>query len=379
MTHWREPSTGTACGLPRNFNRRETPMRDLDATEPQRPRKQITVVTPCYNEVENVRELYEAIKQVFADLPQYTYDHIYIDNASQDGTADILRELAAHDENVRVIINARNFGHVRSPYHGFLQAEGDAVITMASDFQDPPSLIPEFLRRWEEGYKIVVGVKVEAEESRLMYALRSVYYGMAAKLAEIELMQHVTGFGLYDRRVVDILRQINDPYPYHRGLIADIGLDCCKVPYRQPQRRRGITKNNFYTLYDVAMLGITNHSKVPLRIATMAGFVMSAGALCVAFAYLVAKLLFWNWLNAGVAPMLISLFFFSSVQLFFIGVLGEYLGAIHTQVQKRPLVIEKERINFGPVERASPFLAPPSGGADRVGLPRENEVEVLRR
>jgi glycosyltransferase involved in cell wall biosynthesis len=354
-------------------------MRDISAAEPQRPRKHITVVTPCYNEVENVRELYEAIKEVFAGLPQYTYDHIYIDNASQDGTADILRELAAQDENVRVIINARNFGHIRSPYHGFLQAEGDAVIVMASDFQDPPALIPEFLRRWEEGYKIVVGVKVESEESRLMYALRSLYYGVAAKLAEVELMQHVTGFGLYDRRVVEILRQIDDPYPYGRGLIADIGLDCCKIPYRQPQRRRGITKNNFYTLYDMAMLGITNHSKVPLRIATMAGFVMSAGGLCLAFAYLVAKLLFWNWLNAGVAPMLISLFFFSSVQLFFIGVLGEYLGAIHTQVQKRPLVIEKERINFGPARRASPFLAPSSVDAGGVSLSRENAVEVLRR
>ena len=256
---------------------RETPMQDPHATESNGRPKHITVVTPCYNEVENVRELYEAIKQVFAGLPQYTYDLIYIDNASKDGTADVLREIAAEDPNVRVIINARNFGHIRSPYHGFLQAEGDAVIVMASDFQDPPALIPDFLRRWEEGYKIVVGVKVESEESRLMYALRSIYYGLAAKLAEIELMQHVTGFGLYDRRVVEILRQIDDPYPYGRGLIADIGLDCCKIPYRQPQRRRGITKNNFYTLYDMAMLGITNHSKVPLRVATMAGFVMSAG------------------------------------------------------------------------------------------------------
>jgi glycosyltransferase involved in cell wall biosynthesis len=356
-------------------------MRDLDATEPDRPRKHITVVTPCYNEVENVHELYEAIKQVFAGLPQYTYDHIYIDNASKDGTADILRELAARDENVRVIINARNFGHIRSPYHAFLQAEGDAVITLASDFQDPPTLIPDFLRRWEEGYKIVVGVKVESEESRLMYALRSVYYGLAAKLAEVELMQHVTGFGLYDRRVVDILRQIDDPYPYARGLIADIGLDCCKIPYRQPQRRRGITKNNFYTLYDMAMLGITNHSKIPLRVATMAGFVMSGASLLVAFGYLVAKLLFWNWFTVGTAPILISLFFFSSVQLFFIGILGEYLGAIQTQIHKRPLVIEKERLNFGPARRASPFLAPapPGARADTMGRPREDEVEVLQR
>jgi glycosyltransferase involved in cell wall biosynthesis len=349
-------------------------MRDPDTGQNDHPRKHITVVTPCYNEVENVRELYEAIKQVFAGLPQYTYDHIYIDNASKDGTADVLRELAAEDANVRVIINARNFGHIRSPYHALLQGDGDAVIVLASDFQDPPSLIPDFVRRWEEGYKIVVGVKVEADESGVMYLLRSMYYGVAAKLAEVELMQHVTGFGLYDRRVVEILRHIDDPYPYGRGLLADIGLDCCQIPYRQPQRRRGITKNNFYSLYDMAMLGITNHSKVPLRIATMAGFVMSGAALLLAFAYLVAKLLFWNWLNAGVAPMLISLFFFSSVQLFFIGILGEYLGAIHTQVQKRPLVVEKERINFAPTRDASPCLAPPSGHARRENTAARIEV-----
>jgi glycosyltransferase involved in cell wall biosynthesis len=352
-------------------------MQDPHATESNRPTKHITVVTPCYNEVENVRELYVAIKEVFNGLPQYEYDHIYIDNASTDRTAEILREIAAEDPNVKVIINARNFGHVRSPYHGFLQAKGDAVIVMASDFQDPPALIPDFLRRWEEGFKVVVGVKVESEESGLMYALRSIYYGLAAKLAEIELMQHVTGFGLFDRRVIEILRQIDDPYPYARGLIADIGLDCCKIPYRQPQRRRGITKNNFYTLYDVAMLGITNHSKVPLRVATMAGFLMSGMSLSLALAYLVLKLLFWNWLTAGVAPILISLFFFSSVQLFFIGILGEYLGAIHTQVQKRPLVIEKERINFGAATGASPFLAPASGRSSVASPALGIEAEVL--
>ena len=252
------------------------------------------------------------------------------------------------------------------------------MIVMASDFQDPPTLIPEFLRRWEEGYKIVVGVKAESEESPLMYGLRSIYYGLAAKLAEIELMQHVTGFGLYDRRVVEILRHIDDPYPYFRGLIADIGLDCCKVEYRQPKRRRGITKNNFYTLYDMAMLGITNHSKIPLRAATMAGFLMSAGSLVLAFAYFIAKLLFWNWLTVGIAPILISLFLFSSVQLFFIGIIGEYLGAIHTQVQKRPLVIEKERINFSRGVGVTPFLATPSKRHYVAGLPLEIEAEVLR-
>ena len=319
----------------------QTPISDAGGT-----RKHVCVVTPCYNEEENVRELHKSIQEIFYTLPQYTYTHLYIDNASKDGTGEILRELATADSNVRVILNARNFGHIRSPYHGLLQGDGDAVMLMASDFQDPPTMIPDFLKKWEEGFKIVIGVKVESDESSLMYAFRSAYYRLSAKFSDVELMQHVTGFGIYDRRVLEILRKIDDPYPYFRGLIADIGLDIFKIPYRQPKRRRGITKNNFYTLYDIGMLGITNHSKVPLRIATMAGFLMSGISLFVAFAYLVAKLLFWNQFTLGVAPILISLFFFSSVQLFFIGVIGEYVGAIHTQVQKRPLVIEEERINF---------------------------------
>lgn len=321
-------------------------MQPSPESDASRPRRHICVVIPCYNEVENVRELYEAIEHVFADLPMYTHDCLFIDNASTDGTGDALRALAAADPHVKVIMNARNFGHIRSPFHGLLQSEADATICMAADFQDPPAMIVDFLRRWEEGDKIVVGVKVESEESALMYAIRSVYYGLSKKLADIELMEHVTGFGLYDRRVIEILRHIDDPYPYTRGLIADIGLDCCKIPYRQPNRRRGITKNNFYTLYDLAMLGITNHSKIPLRVATMVGFAMSGLSLLLAVGYFVAKLVFWNQFSLGVAPILISLFFFSSVQLFFIGIIGEYIGAIHTQVQKRPRVIEKERLNF---------------------------------
>jgi glycosyltransferase involved in cell wall biosynthesis len=309
-------------------------------------RKRIGVVTPCYNEAENVRELHRAIRRTFSELPKYEYFHIFIDNDSNDGTIGILRELAATDPKVRVILNARNFGHIRSPYHGLLQSDADATIVMASDFQDPPTMIPDFLRKWEEGYKIVVGVKVESDEQPLMYVVRSMYYRLVSRLSDIELMQHVTGFGLYDRRILEIFREVDDPYPYVRGMIADIGLDCCKVPYKQPLRRRGISKNNFYTLYDLAMLGVTNHSKVPLRVATMAGFLMAGMSLLVAFGYLVAKLLFWDRFTVGVAPILISLFFFSAVQLFFIGIIGEYIGAIHTQVQKRPLVIEKERINF---------------------------------
>jgi glycosyltransferase involved in cell wall biosynthesis len=321
-------------------------MPNTELPDPARAKKHICIVTPCYNEEGNVRALFEGVKDVFAKLDGYTYEHIFIDNASRDATVAILRDIAHTDKNVKIIVNARNFGHIRSPYHAVLQAHGDAVITLVADLQDPPAMIPDFLHKWEEGYKVVLGVKTEAEESRLMYVLRSVYYKLSSKLSDVELVQHVTGFGLFDRRVVEVLRQVDDPYPYFRGLIADIGFESYKIPYRQPKRKRGITKNNFYTLYDLAMLGITNHSKVPLRVATMAGLFMSAMSLGVAFFYLIAKLIFWDWLTVGTAPLLISLFFFSSVQLFFLGMLGEYIGAIHTQVQKRPLVIESERVNF---------------------------------
>jgi len=308
--------------------------------------KYISVVTPCYNEAENVRDLYLAIKEVFAGLPQYAYEHLYIDNASQDGTCDILRQIAAEDNRVKVIFNNRNFGHVRSPYYGMLQATGDAVVILASDFQDPPAMIAKFLEKWEEGYKVVLGVKETSDESSIMYGLRTAYYRLVNHLSDVEITQHATGFGLYDRVVMETLRRIDDPYPYGRGLIADIGYAPAKIVFHQPTRRRGITKNNFYTLYDLAMLGITNHSKIPLRIATITGFLMSAVSFLMALGYLIAKLLFWSVFSFGTAPILISILFFSSVQMFFIGVLGEYIGAIHTQVQKRPLVIEKERLNF---------------------------------
>jgi glycosyltransferase involved in cell wall biosynthesis len=329
----------------------------MDLQSPSKALKHISIVTPCYNEEANIRAVYEAIKAVFAKLGRYTYEHLFIDNASRDRTVAILKEIAREDKNVKIIVNARNFGHVRSPLHATLQASGDAVIGIVADLQDPPEMIADFLHKWEEGYKLVLAVKTSSEETPLMYAIRTIYYKLAAKLSEVELLPHVTGFGLYDRRVIEILRQIDDPYPYFRGLIADIGFESFKIPYKQNRRKRGITKNNFYTLYDLAMLGITNHSKVPLRVATMAGLAMSALSLLVAFGYLIAKLIFWDWLTVGTAPILIGLFFFSSVQLFFLGMLGEYIGAIHTQVQKRPLVIESERVNLDPAPRAT-FTAP---------------------
>ena len=306
----------------------------------------ISVVTPCYNEEGNVREMCEAIKEIFAALPQYRYEHIFIDNGSKDGTQRILRELAARDRNVKVILNARNFGQVRSGYYALLQTKGDAVIALASDFQDPPELIPEFLRRWESGSRVVLGVKESSEESGLFYAMRDRYYRMLARIADIEVVRQSTGFGCYDRAVIDGLKAIDDPYPYFRGLIAEIGFEPSIVPFKQPARKRGISSQNFYTLYDLAFLGIVNHSKVPLRIATMAGFGLAGVSLLVALGYLTYKLLFWNQFSLGIAPILIGFFFLTSVQLFFIGIVGEYIGSIYTQVRHHPHVFEKERINF---------------------------------
>jgi glycosyltransferase involved in cell wall biosynthesis len=308
--------------------------------------KRISIVTPCYNEEENIRDVYQQVKKVFDDLEGYIYEHIFIDNASKDNTVAILKEIAKENSQVKIIVNTRNFGHIRSPYYAMLQAKSDAVISIAADLQDPPKMIPDFVKKWEDGYKIVIGVKTKSKESAVFFAVRKLYYNIIGKLSEIELVKNFTGFGLYDHDVIEILRKIDDPYPYFRGLICDIGYERAEIEYVQPVRKRGFTKNNFYTLYDMAMLGITNHSKVPLRLATMAGFATALLSLMVAFGYFAYKLIFWESFSVGIAPLVIGVFFFGSVQLFFIGIVGEYIGAIHTQVQKRPLVVEKERINF---------------------------------
>ena len=309
-------------------------------------KKLISVMMPCYNEAENVEQAYREVRRIFENLPQYEYEHIFIDNASTDQTVDILKRLAAEDRRLKIIVNTRNFGHIRSPYHGILQAGGAAVICLASDLQEPPSLIPEFLEWWEQGFKMVRGVKSQSEESALMFAIRKMYYNFVNRVSDIKLLKNSTGFGLYDRCVIEELRKIDDPYPYFRGLVSDIGFPSHEIEYTQPTRKRGISKNNFYTLYDIAMLGITNHSKVPLRLATMLGFAMAIASFLIAMGYLVAKLIFWDQFSLGTAPLIIGLFFLGSVQLFFIGIIGEYIGAIYTQVQKRPLVVEKERVNF---------------------------------
>jgi glycosyltransferase involved in cell wall biosynthesis len=305
----------------------------------------ISIVTPCFNEAENIDELYERIRSTMLTC-KYEYEHIFVDNASSDRTVEKIRSLANHDKRVKAIINTRNFGHVRSPYYGLLQATGDAVIILASDLQDPPERIAEFIQKWEEGYKVVIGIKTKSQESGLFFLFRTLYYRILRSLSDIELIEHYTGFGLYDQQVLQILREINDPYPYFRGLIADLGFPIAKIEFTQPRRKRGISKNNFYTLYDLAMLGMTGHTKIPLRIATMFGFVSAAISFLIGLIYLLYKLIFWFQFQLGSAPIVIGLFFLGSVQLFFLGIVGEYIGAIYTQVMKRPLVIEKERINF---------------------------------
>jgi glycosyltransferase involved in cell wall biosynthesis len=310
------------------------------------PQKRLSIVSGCYNEAGNVEELVARVAKVMAELPQYDYEQIIIDNASTDGTQEILRKMAAGNPRLKVILNARNFGHIRSPFHGILQGSGDAVIFLASDLQEPPELIPDFVKKWEEGAKAVVGIKDSSDESPLFFAVRRFYYRLVEGLADVRTIQNFTGFGLYDIAIIKYCQSLGDPYPYFRGLIAEVGLPVERVSYHQPLRTRGFTKNNLYTLYDMAMLGITNFSKVPLRLAAMLGFATALLCLLVALAYLVYKILFWNNFPVGTAPLVIGLFFFASVQLFFIGILGEYIGAIHTQVLKRPLVVEKERINF---------------------------------
>lgn len=309
-------------------------------------KKLISIVSSCYNEGENVEELLRRTRAVMEEFPQYDYEHLLIDNDSNDDTVEKIKRIAAEDRHVRLIVNCRNFGHLRSPTHAIFQASGDAIVSMASDLQDPPEMISEFLKHWDAGLKVVIGVKPKSRETPLMFLLRRVYYRIIGKISDVPLIENFTGFGLYDREVVETIRGLNDPYPYFRGLIAELGYPRVEIPFEQPCRVRGVTKNNFYTLYDMAMLGVTSHSKLPLRLATMAGFALSFLSLLVAFGYGLAKLFFWNSFSMGIAPLVVGVFFFGSVQLFFIGLLGEYIGAIHTHNMKRPLVVERERVNF---------------------------------
>jgi glycosyltransferase involved in cell wall biosynthesis len=308
-------------------------------------RKTISVVTPCYNEEDNVLNVYNQVREVIGGLG-YDYEHIFIDNSSRDNTVAILKMIAAQDANVKIIVNSRNFGHIRSPIHAMMQASGDAVISIVADLQDPPAMIADMVREWERGAYCVLGIKRTSEENSVMFWLRRQYYNAVERLSSIETIQNFTGFGLYDRKVMDLVKSFDDPYPYFRGMIAEIGLPTVKLMYDQPDRRFGITKNNWYTLYDIGMLGIISNSKVPLRMAALAGFVGASFSFLIGFTYLVLKLVFWSTFSFGLAPMLIGVFFISSLQLLFLGVLGEYVGSIYTAVQKRPYTVELERINF---------------------------------
>ena len=291
--------------------------------------------------------MYRRIKVAIVELSRYDFELIFIDNHSEDGTVAKLKSLATIDPIVKIIVNARNFGHIRSPYYGILQSRGMATVYLASDLQDPPELIPEFIKHWEEGYKLVMAVKPVSQDVAWMHALRRAYYRFVDGISNISLVADSTGFGLYDRQVLDQLRQINDPYPFLRGLICELGYEIKTVPFDQPRRLRGISKNNFYTLYDIAMLGIVSHSKVPLRISAFMGFALGMLSVLGAVIFLALKLLFWNEFPMGIAPLVIGLFFLFGIQLIFIGIVGEYIGSIHTYLQRRPIVVEKERVNLG--------------------------------
>ncbi len=309
-------------------------------------RKLVSVVSFCFNEEQNVRELADRVRAVLAGNEGYRYEHIFIDNASTDRTVAVLKEIAAGDKHVKIIVNTKNFGVYRSPMHAFLQAKGDAVIPMAADLQDPPELISEFLVRWEEGYKIVAGIKRQTQENPFMALLRRTYYSLIAALSETEEIKNFTGFGLYDKVVMDLIHSTGDHYPYVRGLISEMGFPIARVEYDRPGRQRGVTKNSLYDLYTQAMNGIVNQSKLPLRFATLTGFILAFLCALVAVGYFIYKLLYWDSFDLGAAPLVIGMFFLSAVQLIFLGITGEYIGAIHGRLFQKWLVIEKERINF---------------------------------
>lgn len=309
--------------------------------------KKISMLIPCYNEEENVGPMSEALLQLFeTQLPQYEYEILFIDNCSEDSTRDKLRLICSSHPQVKAILNAKNFGQFNSPYYGMLQTTGDCVICMCCDFQDPLEVIPQFVAAWEEGYRIVCGIKSSSKENRIMRFLRTCYYKLIKKMSQVEQIEHFTGFGLYDRSFIEVLRKLDDPTPFLRGIVAELGFKRKEIEYEQQKRRAGKTHNNWYSLYDAAMLSFTSYTKIGLRIATIGGFIFSFISLAIALLYLILKLVYWNNFQAGMAPVLIGVFLMGSVQLFFIGLLGEYIMSINTRVMKRPLVVEEERLNF---------------------------------
>lgn len=309
--------------------------------------KKISVLIPCYNEEENVGPMSEAIVKLFAtELMGYDYELLFIDNDSHDNTRSLLREICAGNPRIKAIFNAKNFGQFNSPYYGILQTTGDCVVSMVCDFQDPIELIPQYVKEWESGYKIVIGIKTSSKENHLMYHLRGLYYKIIKKFSDVEQIEHFTGSGLYDREFVEVLRNLKDPTPFLRGIVAELGYRRKEIPYEQPKRRAGKTHNNFYRLYDAAMLSFTSYTKIGLRMATFLGILCGIISAVIGVVYLILKLILWDAFATGLAPVLIGMFFLGAVQLFFLGFIGEYVLSINQRLMNRPLVIEEERINF---------------------------------
>lgn len=309
--------------------------------------KKISVMIPCYNEEENARPIYEAVRdELKKSCPNYDYEILFIDNKSQDRTREIIREICKEDPRVKAIFNAKNFGQFNSPYYGILQTTGDCTITMCADFQDPVEMIPQFVSEWEKGYKIVIGRKTESKENPFVYFLRGCYYKLIKKMSSCEQIEQFTGFGLYDSSFVQTMRDLKDPTPFIRGIVAELGPERKEIEYTQPQRRAGKTHNNWYSLYDAAMLSFTSYTKVGLRLATFIGFISAGISFLIGLIYLIAKICFWNSFTMGYAPMMIAIFFMGGIQLGFLGFMGEYIMAMNTRIMNRPLVVEEERLNF---------------------------------
>lgn len=318
-------------------------------------KKKVSVLIPCYNEELNVVPMSEAITELFEnELTQYDWELLFIDNDSKDNTRTLLREICKNNSHIKAIFNAKNFGQFNSPYYGILQTTGDCTISMVCDFQDPIELIPQYLKEWENGYKIVIGIKTSSKENRIMYSLRSIYYKLIKKFSDVEQIEHFTGSGLYDRDFVEVLRELDDPTPFLRGIVAELGYKRKEIPYQQPERRAGKTHNNWYSLYDAAMLSFTSYTKVGLRLCTFFGIGCGLLSFIIGMVYLIMKLIWWNRMEAGMAPVLIGVFFIGAIQLFFIGFIGEYIMSINQRVMKRPLVIEEERINFTDIKENPP-------------------------